>query len=148
MKRRILAALLCAALFALCGCSNPGPSATPTPTATVPIESRIAQYADADVTVDEGDLIIGIRVDEADIKTACTTFFAQAEDIYIHCISGGEYTGVSFSFVHSGNIVAAFFVLPGAGGMQVFEPVVYDTDYMDAVKEAFYASDFAKSLAA
>jgi hypothetical protein len=151
MKRRILSALLCAALVFLCGCSSPKPSSTPTPiptaTAAIPVASVIAQYADADVIEEDNQLIIGIRVEGEDLDTVCETFISQAEDIYVHCVSAEQYTGVSFSLVRDGLDVAAFFVLPDTGGMKVYEPVVYDTAYSDAVSKAFYDSAFARTLA-
>jgi|GEM_PF-4538545 hypothetical protein len=146
MKRTAAAALVFAAVL-LCACGgNPGPEATPTPTASAPIESRIAAYADADVTEEDNQLVIGIRIGEADMDEACGRFFGQAADIYTHCVSGAEYTGVSFSLLRGGRVVCSFFVLPDEGGMQVFEPAVFDEAYEEAVFAAFYDSAFARSL--
>ena len=148
MMRKILAAALIFAAVLLCACNNkldfPG-AASPTTTG-VSIESRVKALADADVTEEDGQLIIGIRVTEQDAEAACVQFFNEAEEIYTACVSGSDYTGVSFSLLRSGRVVASFFVLPGSGGMQVFEPVAYDDAYADAVSDAFYASAFATSL--
>lgn len=150
MKRvYFIAVLLCAALlFSGCGVSGEQPSATAQPTPTpVSIESRVAAYADADVMEEDGQLVIGIRVDEADTDTACVQFFNQAEDIYAHCISGESYTGVSFSLMQDARTIGSVFILPDEGGMKVYAPVVFNTDYEASFLTAFYASDFAKSLA-
>jgi hypothetical protein len=147
-KLQVVAAVIFAAfLLGGCGDAEVQPSATPEPTPTpVSIQSRIAAYADADVSEEDGQLIVGIRVEEANIEAACETFFSQAENIYISCISGSEYTGVSFSLVHNGKVAGSIFVLPDEGGMKVYAPVVFNTDYETAFLTAFYASDFAKSL--
>lgn len=148
MRKKLFAAVLMCTAVLICACGNKldfpdAPSATPT---TVPIESIIAAYADAEVTEEDGQLIIGIRVAEADAAAACVQFFNQSEEIYAACISGSDYTGVSFSLLRDELVVASFFVLPSEGGMQVFEPVVFDEAYADAVIDAFYASAFATSL--
>ena len=145
MTRRALSALLCAALIALCGYS--GGQESSAPTSTPSIESLVARYADATVVEDEGDLIIGIRVDGSDLGAVCEAFFSQAEDVFPHCVSGGEYTGVSFSLVRGGRDVAAFLVWPGEGGMRMSDPIAYDADYAEAFSEAFYHSAFGRNLA-
>jgi len=146
MKRVYFIAALVLAAFLLASCNASGgqPSAQSTP---VPIQSRVAALADADAVEEDGQLIISIRVDEDDITAACTQFFNQAETIYAQCISGQSYTGVSFSLVQGGKTIGSVFILPDEGGMKVYTPVVFNPDYESAFLTAFYASDFAKSLA-
>jgi hypothetical protein len=113
-RKKILAAAMILAAVCFGACNHkldfPG-AASPAPT-TVSVESRVAALADADVTEEDGQLIIGIRVAEQDAAAACVQFFNEAEEIYAACVSGSDYTGVSFSLLRSGRVVASFFVLP------------------------------------
>lgn len=148
MRKLGFAAAMIIAAFLFSGCNaEPEPSATPSPTPTpISIQSRIAAFADADVSEEDGQLIIGIRVEDDDIEAACIQFFNQAEDIWAHCVTGGEYAGISFSLLWSGDLIGSVFVLPDEGGMKVLTPVVFDTTYDNAFQTAFYDSAFATCL--
>jgi hypothetical protein len=154
MKKVLLAAMVFMA-FLFSGCNAPSelsyapPSAaTSTPASeSAPIESQIAAFADADVMEEDGQLVIAIRVEGDTMEAVCGSFFDQAEIIYANCIARSEYTGVSFSLLQNELVVGSVFILPDEGGMKVYSPVVLDSAYSTAFLNAFYDSDFAKSLA-
>jgi hypothetical protein len=119
-----------------------------TPTATPEsVANEVAAFADADVVEEDGQLVIAIRADGDSMEAVCGSFFDQAEAIYANCIARSECTGVSFSLLQNELVVGSVFILPDEGGMKVYSPMVLNSAYEAAFLDAFYASDFAKSLA-
>jgi hypothetical protein len=148
MRSRIIAAalVLAAVLLSGCGSNKPAPSPSPTTEPFSALQSEIALYADADVSEEDGMLLVALNIDAADPQAACEQFFHQAEDIFRYCLSGSEYGGVSFMLSVDGLVAGAMYLLPGQGGMTVLEPVAFNPAYEDALIDAFYDSAFAASL--
>ena len=152
MIKRIFAAALILAAVLLCGCNNslnfpsPTPPPSPTPETFAALREQIATYADADVSEEDGMLLVALNIDAATPKAACDQFFGQAEEIYTHCLLNAEYNGISFMLSVDGLVAGAMYLLPGEGGMTVLEPVAFNDAYADALSDAFYASAFATSL--
>jgi hypothetical protein len=153
MRKTLLTAAMVIAAFLFSGCntatqlsSTPPPVATPTATPES-VANEVAAFADADVVEEDGQLVIAIRAEGDSMETVCGSFFDQAEAIYGSCIARSECTGVGFSLLQNELVVGSVFILPDEGGMKVYSPVVLDSAYEAAFLDAFYASDFAKSLA-
>ena len=149
MMKKIIAAAMVFTAVLLCACGNiepepsPTPSPSPAPDALSVLRDEIAAIANADVTEDNGALLVTLNVSGADETQACDAFFHQAEDVWNRCVKNTEYDGISFTMNVNDTDVGTFYIMVREASMVAMPPMAYDTQYADALMNAFVDSDFA-----
>lgn len=147
MIRKFIAAAMVFAAVLLCACGNqnepqPTPTPAPTPDTLALLRGEIGAIADAEVTEEQGALLITLHVSGADEAEAATTFFDQAELILVNCLRDTKYEGISFTMSVDDAAVGVMYVMVRKSGILAMPPTAYDTHYVDALESAFLDSGF------
>lgn len=148
MIRKLIAAAMVFAAVLLCACGNqnkpqPTPTPAPTPDALALLRGEIGAIADAEVTEEQGTLLITLHVSGADEAEAAATFFDKAELILVNCLRDTKYEGISFTMNVNDAAVGMLYIMVRESGILAMPPTAYDEGYAHALEDAFTDSGFA-----